>query len=237
MPALPPLERLLVVSPHLDDAVFGCGELLAAHPGSVVVTVFAGDPPPGLPLADWDRRCGFGSSDEAMPARRAEDRAALEVLGAAPRWLGFVDDQYAAPQRPCVAALADALGAEIDAARPDAVVLPMGLFHSDHERVHEAGLRLLRAAPGRLWLAVEDALYRRIPGRLQRRLVALAGAGIVATPAFPLRSGPPQAKRRALAHYASQLRAFGPAVPADLEAPERYWRLGLDEEGQGDDAR
>ena len=31
---------LAVISPHLDDGVFACGEMLAAHPGSVVVTVF-----------------------------------------------------------------------------------------------------------------------------------------------------------------------------------------------------
>jgi len=36
--------RWLVISPHLDDAVFSCRQLLAQAPGSVVVTVFAGIP-------------------------------------------------------------------------------------------------------------------------------------------------------------------------------------------------
>ena len=36
--------RLLVISPHLDDAVFACGRLIASHPSCVVVTVFAGLP-------------------------------------------------------------------------------------------------------------------------------------------------------------------------------------------------
>lgn len=242
MPALPPLERLLVVSPHLDDGVFGCGALLAAHPGSTVLTVFAGAPPEGLPLADWDRRCGFHRTADVVPARRAEDRAALARLQARPLWLDFLDDQYAGAVPGASAppdTLRRALQAAIDELDPDAAVLPMGLFHSDHARVHEAGLALLRATPARRWLGVEDALYRRIPGLLQRRLGALAGAGVVATPAFPPLPADPEAKRRAVAAYASQLRAFGPGVPADLDAPERYWMLVLQEEDPeaGDAAR
>jgi len=48
-----------VISPHLDDAVFACGELLAARPGSVVITVLAGRPPRDLPLTPWDAASGF----------------------------------------------------------------------------------------------------------------------------------------------------------------------------------
>ncbi len=33
---------MIVVTPHLGDAVLGCGDLLAAHPGAVVVTVESG---------------------------------------------------------------------------------------------------------------------------------------------------------------------------------------------------
>ena len=39
---------LLVISPHLDDAVLSAGGRVAAGPGAVVVTVFAGGhPSPG----------------------------------------------------------------------------------------------------------------------------------------------------------------------------------------------
>jgi hypothetical protein len=38
------MDRLLVVSPHLDDAVFGCGELIASRPGATVARLFAGPP-------------------------------------------------------------------------------------------------------------------------------------------------------------------------------------------------
>lgn len=230
MSALPPLSRLLVVSPHLDDAVFGCGALLAAHPGSTVLTVFAGMPSAQVPLTDWDRRCGFARSADVMPARRAEDRAALALLGARPLWLDFLDAQYAQGNVVPEEALASALQRAIERHRPDAVVLPMGLFHADHARVHAAGLRLLRGAVQPLWLAVEDALYRRRPGLLQQRLVRLAREGVVATPAFPPLLADPAPKRRAVAAYASQLRAFGDGIPADLATPERYWRLQAGEE-------
>ncbi|KAB0640285.1 PIG-L family deacetylase, partial [Burkholderia territorii] len=89
--------RWLVVSPHLDDAVFSCGQLLAQSPGSVVVTVFAGIPAHGTAAPPWDRRAGFRTADEAMRTRRDEDRRALGTLGAHAVWLDFLDDQYDTP--------------------------------------------------------------------------------------------------------------------------------------------
>ena len=32
------LDRVVIVSPHLDDAVLGCANFMAAHPGATVVT-------------------------------------------------------------------------------------------------------------------------------------------------------------------------------------------------------
>jgi hypothetical protein len=75
-------------------------------------------------------------------------------------------------------------------------------------------------------LFYEDALYRGLPGVLQRRLAALAAAGHAATPArLPADAGDAAAKRRALRCYASQLRAFGEGGYDDAFQPERFWRL------------
>ena len=41
-PVTEELRRLVVVSPHFDDAVLGCGQLLSAHAGATVVTVLGG---------------------------------------------------------------------------------------------------------------------------------------------------------------------------------------------------
>ena len=43
-PGVRDLDRIVVVSPHLDDAVLGCGLLLDAVPGTTVLTVFTGAP-------------------------------------------------------------------------------------------------------------------------------------------------------------------------------------------------
>src|SRR6202158_5575221 len=76
--------RIVIVSPHLDDAVLGCALLMIANPGATVVTVFAGNPPAyPTPLRSWDVQGGFGPGDDVMAVRRAEDRAALALLDAA----------------------------------------------------------------------------------------------------------------------------------------------------------
>ncbi|MGE5115735.1 MAG: PIG-L family deacetylase, partial [Betaproteobacteria bacterium] len=173
---------MVVVSPHLDDAVFGCGALLAARPGSTVVTLFAGAPPAaGSIRTDWDARCGFADAAEAIAARRAEDAAALALLGARPLWLDFLDGQYGDGER--VDALAAALRAALGPIGTDCLLYPLALFHSDHLRAHEAARAALAGRVGVESLAYEDAIYRSRPGLLQQRLAALAAAGLEATPA------------------------------------------------------
>jgi LmbE family N-acetylglucosaminyl deacetylase len=79
------MRSLIYLSPHLDDAVFSCGGLIAQQAAAgesvLIVTVCAGDPPPGelSPLAQelhrrWAGGVGIGA------ARRREDEAAAEVL-------------------------------------------------------------------------------------------------------------------------------------------------------------
>jgi LmbE family N-acetylglucosaminyl deacetylase len=218
--------RLLAVSPHLDDAVLACGDLLAAHPGSVVVTVFAGGPPRGAPLTEWDAASGFRRSDEVIPRRRAEDRAALRLLHARPRWLPFRDAQYG--DSPSVEALAEAVGEVLDAERPTIVLVPLGLFHSDHALTHAAALRALAIRPSLDVVAYEDAIYRRLPGLLDERLGRLRAAGFAPAPLPRAEHGCSVRKRQAVACYGSQLRALcSPGRPGidDAFARERFWRL------------
>ena len=68
----PPLSAsTVVVSPHLDDAVLGVGDLLAVAASATVVTVYAGSPDvyPDPPK-DWVRQCGFGPDDDVAAIRR-----------------------------------------------------------------------------------------------------------------------------------------------------------------------
>jgi len=219
-------RRILVVSPHLDDAVLGCGDLIASRPGAVVVTLFAGSPPPRAEATDWDAASGFGAGEDAVGRRRDEDRDALAVLSARPIWLPFLDAQYEMPPAP--GEIARRLAEEVATAAPDAVVIPLGLWHGDHRTAHEAAVDAMPRCHGVQWLAYEDAIYRAFPGDgLVERRRWLHERGIDTAPLPP---GPPASalKRRSIDCYRSQLRALGsPAGPgwSDALEPERYWRL------------
>jgi len=167
---LPPgtFERVLVFSPHFDDAAMGAAHLLLAHPGATVVTVFAGPPDryPDEPT-EWDALGGFRAGDDIVAIRRDEDVAALDVLGAEHVWLDFVDHQYLAPdERATSDDMAPAMAAAIDAVRPTAVVMPMGLANPDHVATHDAGILLAATRPDLAWFGYEDAGYTHIPGML-----------------------------------------------------------------------
>jgi LmbE family N-acetylglucosaminyl deacetylase len=225
---MPALGRLLVVSPHLDDAVFGCGELLAAHPGCVVVTVFAGWSNPLRPLTEWDAAAGFAPGDDVMRARKVEDRVALERLAAKPRWLEFQDRQYASS--PPAESVARVLREVLQVDAPTSVMLPLGLFHADHMLASDAGLQLMHGDRERQWFAFEDAIYRRVPGLIQKRLASLLARDVQATPVQLLSTRHLDRKRSAVDSYASQLRALGASGRPgydDVFAGESYWRLSL----------
>ncbi len=225
------LERIVVISPHLDDAVLGCGRLLAAHPGATVVTVYAGGPPVyPEPMTHWDTLAGFAAGDDVLAVRREEDRGALGELGATPVWLDFVEHQYL--ERPDWVGpdqTVDRLEAEVRALAPTAVFVPFGLANPDHGATHEAALSVRERFPAPAWFCYEDTGYKHIPGLLAWRVSRLFRAGLWPTPAAP-RVDPFDGRRRAaLAHYASQLRALESdwrlAAKLDAPAPEQQWRL------------
>jgi LmbE family N-acetylglucosaminyl deacetylase len=224
------MGKLLVISPHLDDAVFACGDLLAAHPGSTVATVFAGVPEGFNGLTEWDAICGFVSARDAVLGRRREDETALAVLGAHPRWLAFRDAQYGEPARSVE--ITRELRRIVKDISCDTVVFPLGLFHSDHEITHSAVLALLRQDLPVRWMCYEDTFYRCIPGLVQQRIERLSRGHQLSTPVVNSQ-GLSSAKRQAVYCYASQLRGLSSAGrPGHLDAltVERYWPIGVVEE-------
>lgn len=99
----PPLEKevdVLVLSPHLDDAVFSCGASLvewsAAGRRVLVATPFAGSPPGGVsPFAqELHDLWGLSDAEEVLATRRAEDAAALKSLGLVWRHGHLLDAVY-----------------------------------------------------------------------------------------------------------------------------------------------
>jgi LmbE family N-acetylglucosaminyl deacetylase len=222
--------RLFVVSPHFDDAVFGCGALLATHPDAVVCTVFAAPPEQDM-HTEWDSKAGFASAYESIHARTLEDNHALEVLEAVPVRMPFRDGQYL--DSPSISTLAAALEETIYRSTANTLDMPLGLFHPDHALVYEACCEVLPRLSHLAWFAYEEALYRRIPGTVQARMKDLAERGIVATPAHPAAGHTLDAerqiflKREAVNAYESQLRAFGPHGCDDVFSAERYWQLSV----------
>jgi LmbE family N-acetylglucosaminyl deacetylase len=134
------VTRRVVVSPHLDDAVFSCFAAVAR--ADAVVTVFAGVPPDGL-LGDWDAETGATSSAERVNARRAEDRAALALADAEAVHLDLLDRQHVL----ALGGAAASVDEVVEALRPQlehatTVHAPTGVEHPDHRTVREAVLRL-----------------------------------------------------------------------------------------------
>jgi LmbE family N-acetylglucosaminyl deacetylase len=231
------LERVVVLSPHLDDAVLSTGQFLTRHPGTTVVTVFCGFPAEILdPPNWWSQISGFGPGDDVVAARRAEDVRALGRLGAVPRHLDGFAERDLQPDEPVATAaqVADALVEVLGELEPTLVLLPMGLANPEHVCVHDAALlardRLRATAEdGPAWIAYQDVAYHQIPGQLAWRVTKLFKAALWPTPvAMPIEADPAP-KRAAMAEYTSQVKA----LEADwvlwrrLDAPtaEQYWRL------------
>ena len=201
------LRRLVVVSPHFDDAAMGAGHLVASYPGTTVVTVMGGRPAayPEVP-SDWDALGGFGPGDDVVGVRRAEDTAAMAVLGAAPVWLEFADHQYLSPaDRPSAEDAAPALESAVLASGASAVFFPMGLGNPDHVVTHEAALLVRERHLDLAWFCYEDHGYKHLPGMLSWRVARLLRRRPWATPAIVPHTPDEDRKRRAIWCYTSQI--------------------------------
>jgi LmbE family N-acetylglucosaminyl deacetylase len=224
-------ERVLVFSPHFDDAAMGAGHLLLAHPGSTVCTVFAGPPDryPDEPT-EWDALGGFRPGDDVVATRRQEDLAALEVLDAEHHWLQFVDHQYLEPDARATAnEVAPALAVAVDAVAPTAVVVPLGLANPDHVVTHDAAVQVAQARPDLAWFAYEDAGYKHIPGIMAWRVSKLFRSDLWPTPMIVPTEQDHARKRAAIECYVSQLAPLRAdhALDARLDGAvaEQFWQL------------
>lgn len=106
----------LVIAPHCDDEVLGCGGLLAKNPdGSAVVVLAAPD-----------------------DVRRKEFEAAREILGYSSAIFLDLEDGYLGNNMHELVGLLDLVIAHI---KPHALYLPRPSIHQDHIAAYEAGVR------------------------------------------------------------------------------------------------
>ena len=184
------LDRVVIVSPHLDDAVLGCGNFMAAHPGVVVVTVFAGQSArvPHGPDAQVGRAIGIRArrrrDGDPPPRRRRRARRARREAGA-PR----VRRAHLQPRRPAGRTRRARRRARARAGcpRPDARARAVRAREPrprrDAPRVH-AGARAPRTTACRGG-CYEDNGYKHIPGMLAWRIVVVVPARRLADARVP----------------------------------------------------
>jgi LmbE family N-acetylglucosaminyl deacetylase len=225
------LERVLLFSPHFDDAALGAAHMLFAHQESTVATVFGG--PPTVypdPPTEWDALGGFVTGDDVVALRREEDRAAMKVLDAQYEWLDFVDHQYLdRAARATPATIAPELERVIDEVSPTAVFLPMGLANPDHVATHDAGALVAARRPELTWFCYEDSGYKHIPGMLAWRVAKLFRGDLWPTPMIVPTDVDHGRKRAAVECYVSQLppldrdHSLGARIGGSV--PEQFWLL------------
>jgi len=227
------MPSAIYLSPHLDDAVLSCGgqitQLVRAGQVVRVVTVFAGDVPAEAAASPFVQelhaRWGLGRNPPA--ARRAEDRAALGILGARATHLPFPDCVYrlgrmGAPLYPTrdaifgtVAQVEMPLIDEVVRAlrrlrvpRDARVILPLTAgHHVDHQIVRAAGEQWCKMQPaGR---SVPIAYYEDYPYAEQPdEVTAALDQDTLESELVELDEDALAAKVAAIACYRSQISSF-----------------------------
>ena len=235
------------LSPHLDDAVLSCGGAIhrqvAAGEQVTVITIFAGDADPDteLPAFALTQHEYWGNPRAPMALRRAEDTAALALLGATSLHLDYQDAVYRSgadgewlynheqalwervhPDDPLARDGIDLLAGHLASLVPQAgaqvVYAPLGLgHHVDHQIVHAAARKLLSGATRMAFY--EDYPYGEKPGALEAALL-VAGAQDWRVEVVALDAPDITAKIAALAYYRTQLAGLFGSVEA---MPNRIW--------------
>ncbi|HIE39625.1 MAG TPA: GlcNAc-PI de-N-acetylase [Anaerolineales bacterium] len=247
---MPAMVEQIYLSPHLDDVALSCGGRIRLQVRAGVrvrvVTVFAGGLAGALTPFAQALHHQWGLGRDAPAARRAEDRAALALLGAEPTHWNLPECIYRSatdgaflyptwealwgPLHPADGPLLKELARRIGAL-PEAATLyvPLGAGgHVDHRLVRRAA-----EAAARPLLYYEEYPYAEDPRAVE---AALEGARWEPEPVF-LDEEVLEAKIAAVACYRSQLstfwadeaemaehlRAYGLQVGGGRLA-ERYWR-------------
>jgi LmbE family N-acetylglucosaminyl deacetylase len=156
-------SKILVLSPHPDDAAFSCGGLLRLWPHADVTIVSCFTRSGYAP-----RDVAHGDPNRVTTLRRREDEAYARRIGAGLVWLGFADtscrhglacDPCAYPdEEPGLAeALAERLASLLSEQAADWILCPLAVGdHRDHILVHDA-VRRIESSASRLFY--EDQPY------------------------------------------------------------------------------
>jgi hypothetical protein len=235
----------VILSPHFDDAVLSCWQVLEAGGEVTVVNVFTASPPSGRPSAWWDRLTGARDSIARMAERRAEDEAALALAGCGAVSLGLLDDQYRAAGIEAGVVLERLRGA---LAPGSSLYAPAAMDeHRDHVLVRDAALSLagegwplvlyadLPHATGAGWPSWVTGVRKRPapgPDAIWDRALDAAGLALERLTACvrPLEPAARARKLEAVDCYRTQRQAldrlsFAPLADPRALAWEVYWQV------------
>lgn len=214
--------RIVVVSPHLDDAVMSLGATIATAVGAgaavEILTVFGYHPDSPAAAGPWDTRSGYRTEGEAALHRRREDAEACRILGAQQRVMSFGAEPYergADPAQIRAAVVAAVAGA-------DCVLMPgFPLVHPDHAELTQLLLGAGLPCPVGLYAEQPYLFYERKSPRPDLRAGALDAALTGGLQWLHLGMGRSERrlKMRAIRCYRSQLRPLG------LSHIGLYWLL------------
>lgn len=211
------MNKLLMVSPHFDDAILSVGQFMAERPDCEVVTIFGGFPEsPELRKTPYDQKCGFKNAQDAVSERQRENNAATALLSATKIDFDFPDGQYGVEvtEEQIVAVLQRL----IDGQKYEGIYAPIGLGHPDHIKVSNAVLKLKTELPIVLWedLPLRIVEPELVPKRLAELMLEYKPSRVIAEKTRMAD------KIRALLCYKSQI-STGILDPYFLYVPERFY--------------
>lgn len=203
----------LIVAPHPDDEVLGCGGLVAAarRPDAIEVLVLtdgALSPPPA-------------AGDPKLPAMRQDETLrALEALGVSGRYVSFAGLPDGGLSNQAARLDRELYEAATRTSATDVFVPFRFDRHPDHQATHAAGVRLARRTGVRLWEYFVYPFWRLLPrGDIRAHL----RPGTLY--ALELESEMRAAKRAALDLYRSQTEPWGDGPGRPVLAPDHLDRV------------
>jgi LmbE family N-acetylglucosaminyl deacetylase len=218
------MKKILLISPHFDDAVLSAGQFMADRPDAEVVTVYGGFPlTPDRIQTPYDEKCGFKDALDAVTVRRWENDASTALLEATAINLEFPDSQYEnkIANHVQVEDIISRLQEIVDSEDYEFIMAPLGLGHPDHIKVTDAVVRLNTRLPIYFW---EDLPLRVVEPELVWSRLALFGLGKPSQLWQPGTTGDKMAKKvRAMLCYKSQVNT-GILDPYVMYVPERFWK-------------
>lgn len=130
----------VIVSPHLDDAIFSLFGTLGGDSEVIVITVCAGLPEVGTPPSGYDHLTGSNDPTQRMKLRRKEDEVACDIAEWSFVHLDFLDAPYVASK--CQFEVTQALRETLPSNTSE-VYIPAAIGeHPDHTLVRDAALAL-----------------------------------------------------------------------------------------------